>query len=179
VDTSTAKKAVGMLPGEALGQTFDATATTIRAVVAWRPWWQTPNDSPMKLWITEVDSVGMPLTDRVIQEGPVIQVVFGDSINPIELRWNLDPPVELPNSGSYAVFVQQLCVGFFGLYISEADVLGGGHLWRTERSEFGGCYLREYPNAIVGRDLVFTVEFCEEGTPARRSTWGRVKSVYR
>lgn len=180
VDTSFATDNIGVLGGEAPGETILATDTLIRSVTVWRVAVQTPYGGSLKLWITEVDSTGKPLTDRVIHEGPVITVPFGDGIHPIKMEFVLDPPVSLPRPGKYFVAAQDYCGGHWGLLTNANNVYPDGTLWRTGRSSFSGCMLRPNPSQFVSADLVFTVEFCRDTTTATRpASWGRLKVLYR
>jgi hypothetical protein len=181
IDTSLADtdSFVGVLGGEAPGETFLATDTLIRSVTVWRVAVQTPYGGSLKLWITEVDSTGKPRTDRVIQEGPVISVPFGDGIHPIKMEFILDPPVALPRPGQYFVAAQDYCGGHWGLLINTHDAFPDGTLWRTGRSASTGCLLRTDPDQFVSDDLVFTIEFCDTSTPVRLTSWGQLKLKYR
>jgi hypothetical protein len=180
VDTSFAAfGTVSGIFGEASGQTFLATDTLVRSIAVWRDPY--PNDSPMKLWITGVDSTtGKPITGQVILDGPVLVVLDGDRVHPTRIRYDFDPPFALPGPGRYAFFVQQLCIGYFELLYADSDQYPGGVLWRTGRSQFGGCYLRGNPFGFVDSDMVFEIEFCDtSATPVRRMPWGRLKLIYR
>ncbi len=135
----------------------------------------------MKLWITEVDGSGKPLTDQVVFEGPTITVPFGDGVHPIRIQYTFDPPVVLPGRRQYFFAVQEQCSGWFDLLVTDYDAYPGGSLWRTGRSLFSGCILRIDPNDFYPRDLVFTIEFCRPDavTPVRQESWGELKVIYR
>jgi len=182
VDTSLADRSshANTLPGEAPGQTFLATDTLIRSITVWRYRLPNPNSSPMKLWITEVESTGRPLLDHVVLEGPTIQVPFGDGIHPTKVEFAFDPPIVLPHRGTYFFAVQNACLGWWGLLANLHDVYPNGTLWRTERIVGGPCILRRSINEFADYDLIFTIVFCREGeTPTLPRSWGQVKVIYR
>lgn len=172
--------ATSLIFGSAAGETFRAVDTVITSITVWRLAGQTPNATPVKLWITEVDSLGRPLTDQVVLDGPTTSVVFGDGVNPTEIRYDLNPPALLPSPGTYAFFVQQLCDGVFDLYFTPTDEYPDGSFWLTGRSHLSGCTLRMLPNEFAETDLVFTIEFCADATTSTKSkSWGQLKLIYR
>jgi hypothetical protein len=166
--------------GRGLGQTFIAPETVITRIRVWRNGLNQPNASSMKMWIVRVDpSIGRPLQDGVIQEGPVVQVIYGKPIPHTPIDFEFDPPVGLPSPGTYAFFVQQICDGFFSLMLSASDVYDGGIYWRTDRSQVAGCFLAG-GDGFADYDMIFDVEFCSSKTTlVRRTSWGRVKTIYR
>ena len=179
VDTSAIYDRIPAYLGRAPGQTFLATDTLVRSLTVWRAPLISPNESPMKLWITETDSTGMPLTLQIVFDGPVL-VVPTDVIGvPVEVRYDFQDPVVLPHPGRYAFFVQQyLCDGFFDLY-KAPNQYHGGQLWRTFRG-VPECELRTRPEGWPEDDLVFTIEFCRDpATPVLRRSWGQIKTRYR
>ena len=180
VDTSQADRdlGVGALDGEAPGETFSANDTLIGSISVWRPAVQANDPDPMKLWITEVDSTGMPLTDRVVLDGPAIQAT-GDGIHPTEVRYGFSPPVALPHRGRFFFAIQELCYGYFDLLSNTGDAYLGGDTWRTGRSYLSGCSLRPYPDKLSNTDLIFTIVFCSTTTPVRTNSWGQLKLRYR
>ncbi len=178
-DTSQADNYVGVLCGEAPGETFLALDTLISSVAVWRPAVETPYGGGFKLWITDVDSAQVPRTDRVVLEGPVITVPFGDGIHPIQMQYSFDPPFPLPHQGYYFFAVQDYCGGHFDFLTCTSDVYPDGMAWRTGRSCFSGCYLRPSPDRLISNDLVFTIEFCKTVVATHRLGWGRLKVIYR
>lgn len=181
VDTSRADGSLGAIMGTAIGQTFMAPETLISSITVWRHPLDTPNSSPMKLWITGVDSSGKPIIGRVILDGPILVVRLGDGVHPIRIRYDFDPPVPLPSRGQYAFFIHHQCAGLFELIDVSHDEYSGGNLWLTGRSQVGGCYLRsDHPGNGAPSDLIFEIEFCERTTtPVRSTRWGRLKVIYR
>lgn len=174
IDTSVIKTSGHVLPSKALGQSFVATTTTVRAFTAWQPASTVPHDPILRIIVTSIDGTGRPVTPPLF-DGTERQFIHAEGGAATELRWDLDPPLELPGPGTYIVFVQ---VPFYGVSITVGDEYPSGHLWSTYRSDLNYDYLK-YAGAIVERDMVFSVEFCNETTPVRQSTWGRVKSIYR
>ncbi len=182
VDTSLADPSlgVGAINGEGPGETFVAVDTLIRSITVWRAAVQTPNTTPLKLWITEVDSTGMPLIGSVVFDGPALSVPYGDGIHPIKIQYSFDPPIALPHRGPYFFAIQELCWGAFHLLVSAVDAYPDGSAWRTGRSNFSGCILAYNISRLIHADLVFTIEFCRDTTTAtRRRSWGQIKTMYR
>lgn len=148
----------------------------------WRPAVQTPYGGQLKLWITEADTAGVPQVDRKVLDGPVITVPFGDGIHPIKMEWLFDPPFPLPHRGRYYFAAQDWCGGHWDLLVNLNDAYSGGNAWRSGITCFDpdGCYLYRPPDPFWSYDLVFTIEFCQEGTTAvRRGSWGQLKVIYR
>jgi hypothetical protein len=182
VDTSLAATTtyVGAINGEGPGQTFMAVDTLIRSITVWRAAVETPNANPLKLWITEVDSTGMPLIGQVVFDGPALSVPYGDGIRPIKIQYWFDPPIALPHRGPYFFAVQELCWGWFSLLVNTVDAYADGSAWRTGRSNFSGCILAYNIHRLSGADLVFTIEFCRDTTTAtHQRSWGQIKTMYR
>lgn len=171
---------LGLMCGEAGGQTFFAPETLITRVAVWRHHAQTPYGGSLKLWITAVDSAGIPKIRTVIFNGPVISVPFGDGIHPIEMDWNLDPPIVLPQRGTYYFAVQDYCGGHWGLLISSRNPYGQGCAWRSSETCFDGCAFNLRPGPFVDYDLAFAIDFCQDSmTPTRSTTWGELHMLYR
>ena len=180
VDTSFADNYVAAINGEGPGETFIAADTLIRSITVWRHPVQTPNATPMKLWITEADSSGTPLIGQVVFDGPALSVPYGDGIHPIKIQYSFDPPVALPHRGRYFFAIQELCSGWFDLLTSTVDAYADGSAWRTGISNFSGCILAYNIHRLIRPDLVFTIEFCRDKTTAtHRRSWGQIKTIYR
>jgi hypothetical protein len=158
-----------------------ARDTLIRSLTVWRVAVQDTNLFGMHLYITETDTAGMPLTDRVVLDGPTIYNPYGDGVHPIPFEWVFDPPVVLPRAGRYAIFLRMTpCVlGYFDvLSTGGRDLYPEGHYWRTARSF--GCVLLPRPSANTLADMIFRMEFCSTAVvPVRRRTWGEIKVIYR
>lgn len=183
VDTSMADSTgsgIGVRCGEAPGETFVATDTLIHSIAVWRPAVETPYGGGFKLWITEVDSTGVPQIGRVILEGPVITVPFGDGVHPIKMEFSFDPPFALPRTGRYYFTVQDYCGGNWDLLASAYDVYSDGSAWRSGITCFSGCSYLRIPDRLVHPDLVFEIQFCRGTvTAAHGVSWGRLKAIYR
>ncbi len=182
LDTSQANTSGGYFLGEAPGQTFLARDTLIHSLTVWRVASQYYSLYGMHLYITETDSTGTPLVNRVVQDGPVVFNPYGDGIHPTPFQWVFDPPVALPRTGRYAFFLE-----IYPCQIYYFDVLGreeggedlypDGHYWSTTRS---GLCLPEAPvSSYPTGDMIFQIEFCDSSTPVRPMTWGRLKMMYR
>jgi hypothetical protein len=179
LDTSRATGSFGAILGEAVGQTFTAMDTLIQSVTVWRIAAQDTDYAPMKLWITQVDSSGTPLTNLVVLDGPSLIIPFGDHVHPTRVEYDFDPPAVLPRPSRYFLAIQNLCAGYFDLLDESRDEYAGGHEWRTYRSNFDGCVLRAGPETFPDYDLIFTIVFCGNSTPIRNPTWGQLKVRYR
>jgi hypothetical protein len=181
VDTSLSTGTGELILGMAWGQTFVAIDTLISAVTVWRMAPEHNDPSPLKFWITQVDSAGTPHTHLVVFDGPVLSVVSPDSTRPTSITYAFDPPISLPKPSMYCFWVQEICTGYADLLIDGLNGYPGGHLWQTYRSDADGCILRDYPDpSFGGADLVFTLVFCHTSTvPTRSETWGSVKAHYR
>jgi hypothetical protein len=181
-DPSQANSGTSGFLGHSPGESFLARDTLVAAIVVWRDSSQWNSVWPMKLWIVKVDSVtGIPNTDPngVILEGATITAA-GTPGYPTEMRWVLDPPVALPSRSVYAFFVQNLCDGFFRILADTTNTYPDGIYWITGRSDITDCHLRNARGYQDYFDLVFTIVFChDESTPVRRSSWGRIKTLYR
>ena len=170
---------IGGYWGRAVGQTFFAEGLAIGAFTVWRWPTQDTTFASIHLYIMETDSTGRPRPDRLIVSWPQSLNRFGDGVNPIEYRFEFDPPIVLARRDTYAVFLaSDPCYGWFDVYAT-FDEYPGGSAWRTWRSSDMGCGLRANPEHYPGVDLCFKIEFCDSPTPAGRETWGRLKIRYR
>ena len=181
VDTSQATNYVAALDCEAPGQTFLAVDTLITSITVWRAPVEASIGWPMKLWITDVDSLGMPLTSHVVFDGPEISVVSTDFNHATKIQYSFEPPIALPRKGTYFFAIQERVGGFFDLLaVRDADPYPHGSAWRTARSWLNGCFLAPGADRLIANDLVFTIEFCKSTTtPVRSTTWGKLKVIYR
>jgi hypothetical protein len=168
--------------GHAIGQSFVTSDTLMVGLSVWRTPYQGNSEIGLKLYITELDSLGVPLLDRIVYSGRTLTIVNGDTLNPTEFRWEMDPPLALPHRGGFAFFLaQDPCVLYVDVYTTAEDVglYADGIVWITGRSPcrlIPGNLEPPYPRA----DLIFRAEFCQDTTtPTQRSTWGKVKARYR
>ena len=166
--------------GEAVGQTFFAPATALHSISVWRVAEQDSYPSGLRLYVCNVDSTGMPLTQSLLFPARMLTLPFGDGIHPQEFRYVFDPPAVLPAVGRYCFFIQAYpCLYWSDLLVDAHDGYIDGSFWRTGRSIEGCDVLREFPSNSSSLDLIFTVEFCDQTTPVRRSSWGAIKRLYR
>jgi hypothetical protein len=179
IDTTGATRSVAAIWGQGPGQTFVAEDTLISAITVWRRANQGTNRSDMKLWIVEVDSTGRPQDRRVVYEGPILRVMFGDGVHAVEIRYDLDPPAVLPYRGKFGFFIQHQCEYLFDLLIRD-DVYAGGELWRSEIAIYHGCELRGIFDHFDEFNLACKIEYCSDATtPITSGSWGRLKVRYR
>jgi hypothetical protein len=182
VDTTFAGYLYGAYLGSGLCQTFVAPETLISAVTVWRAPILHAMDVPLKLWILNVDSTGLPLADSVVLDGPIWEQTSPDSVNPTEVTYSFDPPVVLPSRGMYSIVIQDYqCVLYFDLLTTAQfdDRYPQGHMWYAPRSDFFGCILRPGMSSLSTLDLIFTIHFCDMAVPARKTSWGQLKMHYR
>jgi len=137
----------------------------------------------MKLYVTEVDANGRPDINRILREGPVLQILAGDSIHPIKFQFVLDPPLTLPRVGDFFFTVktwQPYCDFLFVLVADSLDPYPAGMAWANHRTGPNpDCPLGIVDLYDPRDDLVFEVEFCDTTTAVRRRTWGQLKTLYR
>jgi hypothetical protein len=83
---------------------------------------------------------------------------------------------------SFAVQDYQ-CILYFDLLTTglsdPVDRYPQGHAWASSISNFSNCVLRWAIYDLSPMDVIFTVRFCDLVVPARRMTWGALKSHYR
>src|SRR5262249_20636331 len=82
VDSSMGTVSGELILGMAWGETFVANDTLLLSATVWRIPSEAADPSPLKFWITEVDSSGRPHTHLVVYEGPTISVVSADTSSP-------------------------------------------------------------------------------------------------
>jgi hypothetical protein len=146
------------------GQVFLANDTLIHSISVWRPARPESDAYARRLFITEADSLGRPITLNVLLAGPSIVNKVGDGVHPVEYRFVFDPPFALPRPGKY----------FFDIL---ADEFSAFYILATAKNSYpdGQAFLTG-PTADCSRpatphdrgpllDLVFTVEFCHESKP--------------
>ena len=184
VDTSLANIEPLVWVRHSWNQLFVAEDTLIRSITVWRPARNDSMDTPMKLYITEVDSsfgLQRPDTKKILLDGPNIVVPAGDGIHPIQCTWILDPPFNLPRRGQFSFQVKEdLCGGGFLILGSTSNPYPFGGAWQTDQNvdcRAAGCCPQEYP-WHGEMDLVFQIESCDLSVPTVSSSWGRMKASY-
>jgi hypothetical protein len=133
----------------------------------------------------EVDSsfgLQRPDLTRVLLDGPIISVPTGDGQHPIQMTWHLDPPFALPRAGQFAFQVKEtICNGGILTFLgSVSNPYPEGAAWETDplnlRCDGTGCCPDDHGGEF---DLIFEVTLCHLSVPARASSWGSVKAIYR
>jgi len=92
-----------------------------------------------------------------------------------------DPPVVLPHPGYYAMFFQgEDCYDGepWRLLFNTTNSYPFGIHWVTGRSQ-NVCVLRPPAGGGDNDDLIFEIHFCDRTTPAKRQSWGTLKTLYR
>ena len=183
LDTSLWTTSRGTALGQAKGQTFLARDTLASRITLWRP----PTSLTTfgnHLFITAVDTSFTPPrpdTRAILLDGPSVAVP-SDGVHLTRMDWVFDPPFALPRPGLYTFFIQRdYCDdGETRFIANDTNPYPDGMYWTTWRTSGGPCYL---PAAAVGdenTDLIFQIEFCTTAnTPVRKSSWGRLKTIYR
>lgn len=171
--------------GKAVGQTFYAADTVVSRITVWRY----PNDVDglaSHLFVTAVDTVNYvppkPITRGILRDGPEVFVPNSDPPGlPIRMDFVLDPPLVLPNPGTYAFFIQRAgCdAGETRILARQPGAYPNGTSWDTGRTSFLPCFLAS-ADQWLDMDPCFEMEFCwNASTPAREQSWGRLKVIYR
>jgi len=174
----------GPILGQAIGQVFLAPETLITEIDVWRP----ANYQSVigaHIFITGVDTTRTPAFPDVgmkFQDGPTVTVYDSDPPGQlIRMQFVFNPPVVLPRPGYYAMFFQgEDCYDGepWRLLFSEHDDYPFGILWITGRSEIS-CHLAPPDGGGDLDDLIFEIHFCDQSTPTRRQSWGKLKALYR
>ena len=182
VDTSHINDCFPIYLSSAYGQVFEAKDTVLEAVSVWRgdP---AGNIAPLRLYVLELDSTGTPDYQRILRVGPTLQIVYGDSVHPVQFRFVLDPPLVLPHPGHYEFAVQTAppyCDWATCLFGDTRNPYPEGAAWEHRRFDpYLDCPLWSARLPNPDDDLIFRLEFCELPTPVRRSSWGELKVRYR
>lgn len=178
VDATSANSWAAIAFGGAVGQTFAATDPVIRSITVWRTAIQDTNHAALQVYIMETDSTGRP--DGVIREGPRVYVPYGDGIHPVRFDFVLDPPLVLPDRGTYAFSIaSRPCGASVNIVASGVDPYPGGNLWASGRNT---CVLRGHISSYPAADLAFEITFCEDLSTgivvprfAAEATYGQVR----
>jgi hypothetical protein len=178
VDISRADTTAFTFRCRGFGQTFVAADTLIRSISVWVPPLGPEQYNVSNLFITE--AVGdVPDILNLVYAGPPVSRPITDPVLPTEFRFDLDPPVALPHTGTFFFDVQADYYSAFPMLASNADPYPQGKGWQTGPVFYcdrpGGPRLSStYP------DLIFKIVFCTDGvTATRRRTWGELKVLYR
>lgn len=160
-------------------QVFDAADTLINAITVWGPPRVDPDYEPRYLFVLETRD-GRPSSFGWIYGPRILTNLTVDAVNPIEYRFDFDPPLVLPHLGKFALDVQARDFSVFGTLAATGDPYPGGQLCRT-----GPVYGCDIPGTAICQgfetlDLCFKVEFCTDAaTAVKRKRWGDLKLLYR
>ncbi len=177
LDTTRVSTVGSMWLGQAIGQTFLASDTLVRAITVWRIAGQDTNLFGIRVMIARTDSLGRPTTD-VLFSGQTLVVPYGDGLHHTPFRFEFDPPVVLPSRGLYEMIFQTVpCHGYSDLIAARPSVDPNGSYWQHGRN--GACEPRPNPREFADVDVLHRIEYCDTSTASRVSTWGQVKSRYR
>jgi hypothetical protein len=160
--------------GRSVAQVFYAPDTLIESITVWRHDMNN-NDTPMHLFITEVDSLNRPDTWKILLDGPTI--VDPDTVER-PVVFTFDPPFALPRKGNFAFAIKdESCKLVFSLLADS-----------TESYPYGGAYSVHPVVTCLGlgwlsyslhSDIIFQMALCAEEVPTIPETWGRLKARYR
>ncbi len=167
--------------GRAIGQVFYAPDTIVQSISVWRAALQWPYYPYVILYVTAVDSTGLPDTYPALQTGPVVlPEQYDDGVHPVRIDFVLEPALVLPRKGFYFFAVKDYyCEESIALLADSTNGYAEGRAWKTspiwDCSTVGPAQAR--PPMI---DLIFKVVFCADTTTAvRHTSWGQLKVRYR
>jgi hypothetical protein len=177
LDLSRANDYVSVAFCRTVGQVFKAPQGQVRAISVWRTPLPPVNNAPKHLYILAADSLGTPDPSRVIQDGPVINPTGSINGQPELMRFEIDPPVQLPSAGYYFFGIKE-DTGFvhFDLMDNTLNDYPDGHVWKVGPT--ADCKLGGLTSSNPDLDLVFSVEYCDSETQTQSATWGRLKQLY-
>ena len=181
LDTTLANTLLRFYTGRSYGQTFTTQDTLIESITIWRAGVLPLDNTPLRMFITEVDSTGRPDVFNIVNSGAIIIIPAGDSIHATAGTWAYSPPLALPHRGMFcfAVHDNLYCLDSEPLLASTLDPYPGGRAWRFTPGTF--CQDLGPPFGGLAEDsddLIFTINFCDTSTPVRRKTWGELKMLY-
>ena len=182
LDTTQANTYLVFYTGRSYGQTFTTGDTLIESITSWRGSPTPVDNTPLRLFITEVDSAGKPDVFHIVNSSAVIVVPPGDSVHATPGVFAFSPPLALPHRGMFCFVVHD------DLYCSDAEPLLGstldpypnGRAWKFTADAY--CENLGPPFGGQGGetdDMIFAIEFCDTSTPTLRRTWGELKALYR
>jgi hypothetical protein len=166
--------------GKSATQVFYAPDSVVTAITFWRGPDPTPNIIDMRLYVMGMDSEHPLQPDplNLILEGPTV-ILLGQSDMPRPVRFELDPPLQLPAVGRFAFALKPGtdCSGGFSVMIDSTGSYAEGDAWHiTPNFDCEG--LGSFQRTSSG-DLIFEIEMCETPVPAKRTSWGSLKGTYR
>lgn len=186
VDTTHANVGDAVFNGRAWSQVFLAEDTLISAIYVWRAATPDTNLTPVKLYILEsvpyvygADTLIGPDPSRVLLDGPQVSVPYAPD-QALPMRFDFNPPLALPRRGTFAFAMKdndEFCRGGITLLFDSLNTYAAGNAWKIAAADYCLLGLGVFP--YPQRDFVFGIEFCSGVVDARRTSWGRVKSLYR
>ena len=182
VDTTGADLLFIIFSSRAYGQTFLATDTVLKSVTVFRP--GIPlleiNDTPLQLYITTVDALGVPnwrVEDR-LWTGPLQSFPPTDGVHPLPIKFEINPPLVLPGPGRYYFTIKESWCSLFYTFLGKSfNPYPEGQAWGNGPGF--GCTLGLPVDWGSDQDMCFLLEFCEVTTDALPTSWGRLKQIYR
>jgi hypothetical protein len=178
VDTTGADYSESPEDGRGWGQVVQTQDTIVVSITFWRR--DTLSGADTRLFVTTVDSTGMPNVNDIVYAGPVFLVPIGDGVHASPVTFSFGPPLTLPGAGRYFFDVMGVsCPDFFILMADTTNRYPEGAAWKTGKlcgtPAPGGVFGGTNPNL----DLMFDAEFCDtHSTPTKRGTWGELKTRY-
>lgn len=139
------------------GQVFLARDTLVHSITIWRPPLPAYDPFVRRLFITEVDSGGVPLEQNRLLEGPALIVHEGDGINPVPYKFVFDPPFELPRQGLFFFDIVAAEAGDIRMLATSRNLYPDGKAWETGPTP--PC-VPAGVGAVTRIDLIFEIGFC-------------------
>ncbi len=180
-DTSASNMVLVADFGRAWGEVIRADYSRVRSFTVWRGADPDTLLDPMRLYITEVDTAGRPLVDKVIEDGPDLVIPVGkEPGRPIEVKYEFNPPLQLPGPGRYWFAIKEgWCSAAFQLLAQNTNSYAYGAAWQTTPDVYCEGVGFAPDSYGGGFDLIFNVDFCAADTPSKQTTWGAMKAHYR
>ncbi|MBI1799841.1 MAG: hypothetical protein HYR73_09175 [Candidatus Eisenbacteria bacterium] len=180
VDTAGADTGVDIPYSTGAGQTVLVGDTVVTGMTVWRLANQSPYPNQARLFIKGVGSITGEPTGPLFYAGPVLTAPSGDGIHPIPWTFPIDPPVALPGPGEYFFDINDArCFGVIWLLANSKNPYRDGNKRKTGCSSCNSTGTGSPSSAPDSLDLVFDITFCANSTPARNTTWGRLKLRYK
>ena len=178
VDTTGARYSESPEDGRGWGQVVLTQDTIIVSITFWRR--DTLAGADTRLFVTTVDSTGMPDVLNIVYTGPVFLVPIGDGVHASPVTFAFDPPLTLPGAGRYFFDVMPVsCPDFFILMADTTNRYPDGAARKTGKLCGAPAPGGVFPGTSPYLDLMFDAEFCDtHSTPTRRATWGELKTRY-
>jgi hypothetical protein len=161
-------------------QTFYTADTILTAITVWNQPRNYLDMLPRRLFVIGTLG-GLPNQADIIYGPRDLVVTTADSINPVPYRYEFDPPILLPAVGTYAfVIMTDRELASFTVLADPRNPYEEG--LDCEMGPVVGCLApgTERCSSHPEFDLCFRAEFCRDiVVDAQRSSWGRLKLLYR